>query len=85
MPDHVCICVIHYDHVEPARADRFDDFVGNFGRRHLRLPIVCRDLRRRDENPFLTRKDRLAAAVEKECDVRVFLGFRNAQLGQPGP
>ncbi len=85
VPDHVRIRVIHHDHVEPSRADRFDDFVGNFGRRHLGLPIVCRDLRRRDENPLLTRKDRLAPAIEKKRDMGVFFGFRDAQLGQPGP
>ena len=85
MPDHVGISVIQHDDVEAAGPNRFDDLVGNLGRRHLGLQVVGRHLGRRNQNPLLPRENGLPPAVEKERDVRVFLGFGDAQLGQSGP
>ena len=81
--DHVGIRVVEHDDVETVSSDRLDDLVGNLGRRHFRLPVVGRHLGRRHENPLFAGEDRLPPAIEKERDVRVFLGLGDAQLRQP--
>src|SRR5262249_35024976 len=65
--------------------DRLDHFVGYLRRRHFRLLVVSRDLWRWHENPLLAGKDHLAAAVEEKCDMCVFFGLGDTQLGQPSP
>ncbi len=82
--DHVGIGVVQDDQVVLAGVDRGDDLVGQFRRRHFRLQVVGRDLRRRHHDAVLAGKRLLAAAVEEIRDVRIFLGLGGAQLRAAG-
>ena len=78
--DHVAVRVVADDRVVLAALDRLDQLVGDLGRAHLGLQVVGGDLRRRHQDAVLAGVDRLDAAVEEVRDVRVFLGFGDAQL-----
>ena len=84
MPDHVGIGEVQHDHVVLAGVDRRDRLGGKLRRRHFRLQVVGRDLRRRHHDAVLAGVGLLAAAVEEVGDVRIFLGLGHAQLGAAG-
>ena len=84
VPDHVGIGVVQHDQVVSAGVDGRDRLVGQFGRRHLGLQVVGRDLRRRHHDAILAGIGFLLAAVEEIGDVRIFLGLGHAQLRAPG-
>ena len=82
--DHVGIGEVQNDHVVFAGADRLDRLGGEFGRRHLGLQVVGRDLGRRHHDAVLALVGLLAAAVEEVGDVRIFFRFGHAQLRAAG-
>ncbi len=63
-----------------SRRDRVDEFVGHLATAHLRFQIVRRDFRARHEDAIFAGVRLFVAAGEEEGDVRVFLGFGDAQL-----
>ena len=80
VPDHVGIGVVQHDQVVAAGLDRRHRLVGQFGRRHLGLQVVGRNLRRRHHDAILAGVGLFLAAVEEIRDVRIFLGLGHAQL-----
>src|SRR4029077_14393065 len=78
--DHVRVGEVGDDEVECPRTDRLDQGVGDTDRAHLRLEVVGRDLRTRDEQALLARVRRLDAAVEEVRHVGVLLGLRDMEL-----
>ena len=82
MPDHVCVREVHDDGVESAFFDGVNHCIGDPRRRHFRLQIVCRNLRRGYEDALLASEGFFDATVEKIGDVRVLFGFRHTQIAQ---
>ena len=80
MADHVAVGVVADDGVVLSGLDRRDELVGNLRCAHLRLEVVGGHVGRRHENAVFARIDVLDSAVEEVRDVRVFLGFGDAQL-----
>ena len=64
--------------------DGLDQGVGDPGRAHLRLEVVRRDLRARDQAAILAGQRRLASAVEEVRDVGVLLGLGDVELPPAG-
>ena len=80
--DHVAVGEIEDDHVILAGIDPLDGFGGDQQRAHLRLQVVGRNFRRRNQAAVLAGVFLLGAAIEEERDMRVFFGLGDAQLGQ---
>ena len=84
MADHVTVCEVQDDEVLLLCIDGLDKFLCHFRCAHLRLEVVCCNFRRVHQNPVLVLERSLAAAVEEECHVCVFLGLGNAELTLSG-
>ena len=78
--DHVTVCEVQDDEILLLGVDGLHELLGNFRSAHLRLEVVCCNFRRVHQNPVLVLERSLAAAVEEECHVCVFLGLGNAEL-----
>ena len=79
---HVGVGEIDRGEVDPAAPQRRLQPARYRRRRHRRREVVGRDLRRRRQQPRLAGERLLAAAVEEERDVSVFLGFGGPELPQ---
>ena len=82
--DHVGVGDVADDGVVAAGIDRRHQLVGQLRAAHLRLQVVGGDLRAGDQAALFAFEQVLAAATEEEGDVRVLLGFGDAQLRQAG-
>ena len=80
MANHVAVGVVDDNQIETVFADSRDQFVRYLGGRHFGCQVIGGDLRRRDQGPFLTRENRLQAAVEEKSDMGVFFGLGDPQL-----
>ena len=84
MPNHICI-----RKVKNYKICRFffqfrNDGVGNIISRHFRFQIVSRNIFRAwTKKSSFTIKFSFATTREEECHVRIFLCFRNSDLGFP--
>ena len=78
--DHVTICVVQDNEIFLVAVDSFDKFLGNDRCAHFRLEVVGRNLRRRNQNSVLVLERSLAAAVEEECHVSIFLSLCDTEL-----
>ncbi len=82
MPDHVAVRVIEDDDIILAALNAGYDFIRNKIGAHFRLEVVSGNPGRRNQRAVLTRIGCFHSSVEKEGHMRVFLRFRDAQLGQ---
>src|SRR5208283_4697610 len=80
MPNHIGVGEVYDDDVERSLFSRFHDRIGDASGAHLRLQIVRRNLLRRYEYALFPGEWLLYAAVEKICDVSVFLGLGHTQV-----
>ena len=80
MPHHVGIGVIHDDGVESAFFNGVHDGIRNSLGGHFGFQIVGRDFRRGHQNALFTEKRLFDTAIEKISYVRIFFGFRSAQI-----
>ncbi len=80
MAHHVSVGEVQDNHVLFPGADLADEFFGHFRGAHGRQKVIGGNLGAVHQDAFLVLEHGLAAAVEEEGYVGVFLGFRNAQL-----
>ena len=80
MAHHVRVREVHDDGVEIAFFDGVDHRVRHARGGHFRLQIVRWHFRRGDEDTLFAGKRFFDAAIEEIGDVRVFFGFRDAQI-----
>ena len=63
--DHVAVRVVQDDEVLLVGVDSFNELLGYDRSAHLRLEIVCRHLRRRNQDSVLVLERSFAAALKK--------------------
>ena len=80
MSDHVAVREIEGDIVEFLRLDSCYQRFRHLRSTHLRLQVVRRHFRTRNQDPLLTRILCLATAVEEERHMSEFLRLSNAKL-----
>src|ERR1043166_9138783 len=77
---HVGVGEVDHEHVRLSLVDSTQHFVSNLKRRHLRLQIVSRDLRRWHEQAPFAFELLLDAAVKEVSDVRILLRLGEAVI-----
>ena len=80
MSHHVGVRIVHDNGVKLALLNRLHDGIRDSLRRHFRLQIVRRDLRRRHQNPLFAFERLLDSTIEKVRHVRVLLRLRRPQI-----
>ena len=81
MPDHIPIGVVADNQVIGAAGNRIHQMIGYLRRAHGGLQIISGYRGRGHQHPLFPRVSLLPAAIEKESNVSVLLGFGYAQLG----
>src|SRR6266699_2230828 len=82
MPNHIRVCIIHDHQVIFPTADMLYRRISNPRRAHLRLKVVGWHFRRWYQQPLLSRKRRLATAINKIGDMRILLCLCRMELPQ---
>ena len=80
MTNHIAIRIVHDDEIVLLRSDRLHQFILHLVSAHLRLQVVCSHFRRRHQDAILVIVRSLAATIEEESHVRVFLGLGDMEL-----
>ena len=78
--DHVAVCVVEDDEILLVAVDSLDKLLGYDRGAHLRLKVICRNLRRRNQDSVLILERSLTTAIEEESHMGIFLSFGNTQL-----
>ncbi len=85
MADHVGIGKVQNDRVIGFCPDSSHQLFGYFRGRHFRLQVIGRNLGRGYQNTVFAFENLFFAAVKEEGYMRIFFGFRNAQLFHARP
>ncbi|MNJ40673.1 hypothetical protein D3C77_355730 [compost metagenome] len=80
MAYHIRVSEVQNDRVMLIGLDLLHRCLSHFISAHLRLKVICRDLRRINEYPCLPRQLYVPSTAEEECNVRVFLCLGNSKL-----
>ena len=83
--DHVGIREVDDKNIRLTFINAAQKLVRDFERRHFGLQIVCRDLRRRNQQALFACKLRLHATVEEVSDVRVLLSLGETIVAHAQP
>ena len=78
--DHVAVCVVEDDEILLVAVDSLDKLLGYDRSTHLRLKVICRNLRRRNQDSVLILERSLAASIEEESYMSIFLSLCDTQL-----
>ena len=82
MADHIGVGKIDNDQIMAGRPDGGFCLVTYIPGRHFRLLVIGRDLWRINQLPLFAAKGRIASAIEKERNMRIFFRFGKAKLFQ---
>lgn len=85
MPHHIAVGEIQADEIVFLPVECPDQLVGHLVSAHLGLKVVSRHLRRSDQNAVLALELLLAASVQEEGHMSVFLRFGDTELRKPLP
>ena len=80
VPDHVAVGEVAQNHVETLGGEAVEDVLAHLRRAHFGLQIVGGDFGRGHEDALFAGIGLFTAAAEEVGNVRIFLGFGNAQL-----
>ena len=78
--NHVAVSEVYNDEVVLLSVDSTNQLILHLVCAHLRLQVVCSNLRRRNKDAVLALVRSLAATVEEECYVSVLLSLSSMQL-----
>ena len=80
MADHVAVREVERNIIELLRLNSSHEGFGHFRSRHLRLHVIGRHFRTRNQDTLLTRILGFATAVEEESHMGKLLGLGDTQL-----